>query len=126
MRKAPIGTAALALAGALTLSGCGAAGSSMEQLPPTLGGLPAAAPARPATPYQYPAVHDMPPPRETRPMSDEDVLKAEKDLEAVRDRQEQHKGGGKPPAARKKAAPAAKEHPADTKKRENTGAGTNP
>ena len=98
----------------------------MEQLPPALGGLPAGAPARPATPYQYPAVHDMPPPRATRPMSEEDVLKAEKDLQAARDRQEQRERGGKPPAARKKAAPAAKKQPADTKKGENTGAKTNP
>ena len=118
MRRAPIRTAGLALAGVLALSGC-AAGPAMEQLPPALGGLPAGAPPRPATPYQYPAVHDMPPPRETRPMTADEVRKAEKDLAAARDRQEAREGKGKTPAA-------AKKQPAHTKNGQNTGAKTNP
>ena len=44
------------------LSGC-APGPMIDRLPADVGGLPAGAPARPATPYQYPAVHDMPPAR---------------------------------------------------------------
>jgi hypothetical protein len=55
-------------------------------------GVPAGAPARPATPYQYPAVHDMPPPRATAPMNDEEQFRLEKELQAVRDRQEAQEG----------------------------------
>lgn len=126
MRKAPIRTAALVLAGALALSGCGSAGSTMEQLPPVLGGLPAGAPPRPATPYAYPAVHDMPPPRDSRPMTDEEVLKTEKDLQAARERQEGRKNGAKPPAGGKRAQPAAKKRPTDSNSGQSTGAKTSP
>lgn len=69
-------------------------------------GLPAGAPARPATPYQYPAVHDMPPARSTPTMSDEEQVRLEKELATVRERQE----GREAPA--KKAAQAAKKKPA--------------
>ncbi len=119
MRKASIRTAGLAVAGVIALSGCTAAGPAMEQLPPQFGGLPPGAPPRPATAYQYPAVHDMPPPRETRPMTADEVRKAEKDLAAARDRQEAREGKGKTPAA-------AKKQPAHTKNGQNTGAKTNP
>ena len=43
----------------MTLVGC-AASPLVDQLPAGIG-LPAGTPSRPATPYQYPAVHDMPP-----------------------------------------------------------------
>jgi hypothetical protein len=117
--------AGLALA-VVALSGCTGAGPAMEQLPPQFGGLPPGAPPRPATPYQYPAVHDMPPPRATRPMTADEVQKAERDLEAVRDRQEARHGGGKTPASTKKTPAAAKKPPADTMNGQNTGAKTNP
>jgi hypothetical protein len=55
-------------------------------------GVPAGAPARPVTPYQYPAVHDMPPPRAIAPMNDEEQFRLEKELQAVRDRQEAQEG----------------------------------
>ena len=125
MRRAPIRTAGLALAGVLALSGC-AAGPAMEQLPPALGGLPAGAPPRPATPYQYPAVHDMPPPRDTRPMTEEELSKTEKDLQTARDRQEAREGKAKTPSTGKRAAPAVKKQPPDTNKGQNTGAKTSP
>ena len=60
----------------------------IDRLPEELGGLPAGTPARPATPYQYPAVHDMPPPARPTPMSEEEQVKLEKDLATIRDRQE--------------------------------------
>jgi len=56
---------------ATTLSGCAAEPLS-DRLPAELGGLPAGTPARPPTPYQYPAVHDMPPARSIQPMSEEE------------------------------------------------------
>lgn len=129
MLKASIRTAGLAVAGILALSGCTTAGPAMEQLPPQFGGLPPGAPARPATPYKYPAVHDMPPPRETRPMTADEVRKAEKALEAARDRQEARHGGAKtkrPPAATKKPPAAAKKRPANSMNGQNTGAKTSP
>src|SRR6185295_6666700 len=38
-------------------------GDKLKSMPESLGGLPPDTPKSPATPYQYPAVHDMPPPR---------------------------------------------------------------
>jgi hypothetical protein len=116
---------ARALGLVMALVGC-SPGAAIDQLPDSLG-LPAGAPARPAAPYQYPAVHDMPPPRATAPMSDEEQFKLEKELRAVRDRQEapdgkagqkatkgqndQPEGTAKmaiPPAGKKAAPPAEK------------------
>jgi hypothetical protein len=118
--------AALSLGAFAVLAGC-SSGQVIDDLPANVG-LPADAPARPATPYQYPAVHDMPPPRTSEPMSAEDQLRLEKELTAARNRQE----GRKPqdenvlPAAKKNAKKTAKEKPVDGQDRETTGAKTNP
>jgi hypothetical protein len=81
----------------------------VDQMPGEMG-LPKDAPARPLTPYPYPAVHDMPPPRASAPMNDEEQLKLEKELRTVRDRQEAQEGQKTPKApvqtAKKTAAPA--------------------
>ena len=107
-----------ALGLAAVLTGC-APGPMIDRLPTELG-LPASAPARPATPYEYPAVHDMPPDRATTPMTEEEQAKVEKELINVRDRQE-----GRPPAA-KKGAPAAKKPPKDAQNGQADGAKANP
>src|SRR5262249_23244694 len=73
---------ALALAASL-----GACASTVADLPPQLGGLPAGTPERPAQPPAYPAVHDMPPPRPNTVMTEEERKKAEADLVATRERQ---------------------------------------
>jgi hypothetical protein len=118
--------AALSLGAFVALAGC-SSGQVIDDLPANLG-LPADAPARPATPYQYPAVHDMPPPRTSAPMSAEDQLRLEKELTAVRNRQE----GRNPqdenalPAAKKNAEKTAKKKPADGQDGETAGAKTNP
>lgn len=78
--------AAISLIG-LTVSACSQASSVFDHLPEAAGGMPSGAPARPAQPYRYPAVHDMPPPRGDKTLSEEDQLKLEKDLAATRDRQ---------------------------------------
>jgi hypothetical protein len=115
--------AALSLA---IMAGCSSS-QVFDDLPASVA-LPADAPARPATPYAYPAVHDMPPPRATEPMSAEDQLRLEKELTAVRNRQE----GRKPEdektlqAAKKNAKKAAKKKPADSQNGETAGAKTNP
>jgi hypothetical protein len=97
---------------AAILAGC-SSGAVIDHLPSDMG-LPAGAPARPADPYLYPAVHDMPPPRATSPMSEEEQLKAEQELAAVRDRQEAAEGT--------KAAPVTKKKPAESKNAETSGA----
>ena len=82
--------------------------------------MPAGAPDRPATPYQYPAVHDMPPDRTAVPMTEEEQVNLEKDLTNVRDRQE-----GRPPPARKPAS-TAKKPPSDAENGQTAGAKPNP
>lgn len=85
----------------LGLSGC-SPGPMIDRLPADIG-VPSGAPARPATPYQYPAVHDMPPVRSDRPMTDAEQVRMERELKAVRDRQ----AGKEAPAAKKKPDAAA-------------------
>jgi hypothetical protein len=92
-----------------------------DQLPQGLGGLPAGTPPPPATPYQYPAVHDMPPPRSTEPMTEEQQYRLEKELNALRERQEGAQAQDKKPAKK-----AAKKKPAPAQTGQNTGAKTNP
>ena len=93
--------AALTLATATALAGC-SSGAVIDKLPGDMG-LPAGTPERPTTPYVYPAVHDMPPPRATPTMSEEQQVKEEEELKAVRDQQEARDG-----AAKKTAQPAKK------------------
>jgi hypothetical protein len=108
----------LAVLGLATmLSGCAAEPLS-DRLPAEWGGLPAGTPARPPTPYQYPAVHDMPPARSIQPMSEEEQVKLEKDLATIRDRQEGREAPAKkaaPPALKNKASTVATAPPADAK-----------
>jgi Spy/CpxP family protein refolding chaperone len=102
---------------AVMLDGCSPA-ALMEKVPTDMGGLPADAPAPSATSYQYPAVHDMPPPRSDKPLTDEQQDKLEKDLQAARDKlQSQQKADQA--AAEKKPAPAGKK-PADKKAAANS------
>jgi hypothetical protein len=123
--RAFLGLILAALGLATALSGC-AAESMFDRLPPELGGMPANAPARPATPYQYPAVHDMPPARPTQPMTEEEQWRLEKELQAARDRQESLAGTAKTatpatpvkttvPTSQKKAATAVVVPSAGTK-----------
>jgi hypothetical protein len=98
---------------AVALCGC-SSGALIDKLPGDMG-EPADAPARPDTPYVYPAVHDMPPPRETPAMTEEQQVKLEKDLEATRDRQEtQEKAAEAPEKPRKKKKSATAKDGATT------------
>jgi hypothetical protein len=94
--------AAMSLALGLALAGCSGA-SMVDQIPTNMGGEPAGTPERPTTVYAYPAVHDIPPPRATTPMTEEEQVKTEKELAAVREKQEARDG-----AAKKTAQPAKK------------------
>ncbi|MGA2565384.1 MAG: hypothetical protein ABSF41_01000 [Pseudolabrys sp.] len=96
----------------------------IDNLPGDMG-LPAGTSERPATPYVYPAVHDMPPGRETPPMTEEQQVILEKDLTAVRARQETLEKAAEvpePPPKKKKPATAKKGTDAAAK----DGAKTNP
>jgi hypothetical protein len=101
------------------LSGC-SPGPIIDRIPADAMGLPAGAPARPEAPYNYPAVHDMPPDRASVPMTDEEQVRLERDLANARDRQE-----GRPPPG-KKPPLTAKKLPKDAVDGQNTGAKANP
>ena len=129
-----IGRSVLAVfAVAASLTGCSAGplgdassqlSEQLKSMPESLGGLPPDVPKGPAIPYQYPAVHDMPPPRSTEPMSEEQQYRLEKELNALRDRQEAAN-----PAAQKAAQSAKKppkKKPAAAPNSQNAGTKTNP
>lgn len=73
---------------AVALAGCSPA-PLMEHVPTELGGLPSGVPPPPRTGYQFPAVHDAPPPRATAPLTDEQQLELQKRLQQAR---EEHEG----------------------------------
>ena len=89
---------------ALALGGCSSS-AIVDQMPASVGGEPADTPARPTAAYQYPAVHDMPPPRAIPTMSEEQEFKQEKDLAKVRDKQEARTAEDKPAAKPVKKKP---------------------
>jgi hypothetical protein len=90
-----------AIAAAMGLAGCASTSQTIadraSQLPVV--GLSADAPARPADPVAYPAVHDMPPPRHSVVLTGLEQQKLEADLVAARDRQQA--AAGITPANRK-------------------------
>jgi hypothetical protein len=70
----------------------GACSSTMSRLPTELGGMPPGTPEQPAAPATYPYVHDMPPPRNDVVMTKDEQKKAEAELMALREHQEQQGG----------------------------------
>lgn len=113
-----------ALGLATVLAGC-SPGPLIDRLPDNMG-LPAGTPARPTTPYQYPAVHDMPPARATPTMSDEEQARLEKELAAVRERQTAGEAPAKKPAPPAKKKPAGGDSGQAGSDAKNTGTKTNP
>jgi hypothetical protein len=81
----------LALAGTLMLSSCANTtnmGNDLgNELPTAIGGLPQGTPERPQAAPAYPAVHDMPPPRNTKVMTEEEKKRAEAELAVMREQQ---------------------------------------
>ena len=117
--------AAFAVAASLTGCSAGPLADKLEQMPQSLGGLPPDTPKAPAMPYQYPAVHDMPPPRSAEPMSEDQQFRLEKELNAARDRQEAaNLAAQKAAEAAKTAKKAAKKKPAPAENGQNAGANT--
>jgi hypothetical protein len=76
--------AVLLLAGAVILAGCSAS-IYADHIPTAVGGLPEGVPQRPANPPAYPAVHDLPPARDSAVLSDAEQTKLEADLAKARD-----------------------------------------
>jgi hypothetical protein len=90
--KAPMFRAIGLVLGLKGLAMVGGCSSTLSEMPTQLGGLPAGAPERPATPAAYPAVHDMPPPRPNTVLSEDERKKTEAELAALRARQEKQAG----------------------------------
>jgi hypothetical protein len=76
------------------LGGCTSASKMGDYVPASTGGLPEGAPDRPPTPYAYPAVHEMPPPRDSRVLTSAEQQKLEDDLAAARSRAAAAAGSG--------------------------------
>jgi hypothetical protein len=77
---------------ALCVGGCA---TSIADIP--LIGVPADAPGRPKEPSAYPAVHDLPAPREQSAMEPSEQAKIQSELIAARDRQAAVAGQSPPP-----------------------------
>ena len=88
----------------MALGGC-SSGAFIDKLPGDMA-EPADTPARPATPYVYPAVHDMPPARATPTMTEDQQIKLENELAAARDKQETREKAAVPAPPAKKKQPA--------------------
>jgi hypothetical protein len=129
MARAIDRTILMAFALATALGGC-SANPVIDLVPTAVGGLPTDTPTRPTAPHQYPAVHDMPPPRPDTPLSADDQVKMEKDLKAARDKQEDQVKAISDDKVPDKKAPAAAQKPKKkkpaTKGDETTGTKTNP
>jgi len=78
-------------------------------------GLPEGAPERPVARAAYPAVHDMPPPRDTKLLNEDEQRKIEDDLMAARARNQE--AGGQPVTpVPPPSKPAARDGASATKK----------
>jgi hypothetical protein len=76
-----LATMALVLS-AMMLAGCGS--TIADHLPTAAGGLPDGVPERPTKQTNFPAVHDLPPPRGSTVLTDAEQKKLEDDLIAAR------------------------------------------
>jgi hypothetical protein len=86
--RASMGLVLVSLTAAF-LAGCA---STLSEMPSQVGGLPEGAPERPANSLPYPAVHDMPPPRSTAVLTEEEKKKVEAELAAMREQQARRAG----------------------------------
>jgi len=80
-KRQPVIGLALACVGSIFLVSCS---SVLSEMPTQVGGLPAGTPQRPAVAPEYPAVHEMPPPRTAAVLTEEEKKKVEAELAAMR------------------------------------------
>ena len=107
---------ALLLAAAVAIVGCAGA-TVADHVPTAIGGLPDATPPRPGTPYAYPAVNDMPSPRDDKVLTSEEQHKIEDELIAARSRvPTPNASNGKPAATAAKPVASAAKPPSKTAK----------
>ena len=79
-------------------TGCASNNPMFSNLPQSMGGLPADAPARPpAEQTAFPAVHDMPPPRTAATLTPEQVKAVEAEIDFARQRQKAQARGASTP-----------------------------
>jgi hypothetical protein len=99
------------------LTGCSTA--QIDSIPNSVGGLPAGAPERPAAAPAFPPVHDMPPPRASQMLDDDQQERLEKELIATRNRQSKQNpvADAALKAAEKKKADEKRKAEADAKQR---------
>jgi len=90
--RRPLGRATAFASVAFLAAALGACTSTLAEFPAAVGGLPAGTPERQATPVAYPAVHDIPPPRDTTVLTADEQKKAAADLTAARDQQVKRAG----------------------------------
>lgn len=91
------GLPGLRLTAALLIAAASAACSSLiDRIPTGAGGLPSTVPERPAEQPEYPAVHDAPPARDAKPMSDQELDRLKGELATIRDRQEERAAASPP------------------------------
>jgi hypothetical protein len=108
-RRWRLAAAIIAAVAAACLSGCASISQkfaeSASQLPVV--GVSADAPERPSAPGVYPAVHDIPPPRNSVMLTNMEAAQLEADLVTARD-QQQTGVGIKPQAKKTPTKPPAK------------------
>jgi hypothetical protein len=76
----------------LALILCSCSSTLFSQIPAAVGGLPAGTPERPSAPAVYPAVYDMPAPRDDTVLTNAQQQQVQGDLQAARDRQLKRSG----------------------------------
>src|SRR3984893_7536947 len=97
----------LVCAGSILLVSCS---TMMSEMPTQAGGLPAGPPERPAVAPVYPAVHDMPPPRPTAVLTEEEKKKVEAELAAMRAEQARRAAARGAPNGALPGAPSARKN----------------
>ena len=111
-RRWRLAVAMVAAAAAAGLSGCA---SISEKFAETASQMPASTPDRPAAPPAYPAVHDIPPPRNSVVLTNTEAAQLEADLVTARDQQQSGVGLKPQPKKNEKKPPPAKVVPVSSR-----------
>lgn len=112
------------LAAAGLLSSCSASRIA-DSLPPSLGGLPEGVPERPAVQPEYPAVHDLPPPRADSTLSEAEKKSLKNELITTRERAVLRAGAKKTETTTKRAS-AKRPESSDSGNPQSAGTARNP